>query len=121
MFHSHSPTRTEAGPILTDGGGSGRVIGSHVTHAGVNDSDMSNNQGNVCSASHSSISQRERISGLSRAAAAVGLLGTAFIIHVDAFDGFHWHSCLFKAKRSGILSSLTKKITKKKNLPIFKL
>lgn len=67
---------------LTDGGGSGRVIGSRVTHAGVNDSDMSNNQGNAWSASRSSISQRERISGLSCAGAAAGLLGPAFIIHV---------------------------------------
>lgn len=108
-FRLHSPTRVKAGPILTGGGGSGRVIGSRVTHAGVNDSDMSNNQGNAWSASRSSISQRERISGRSRAGAAAGLLGPAFIIHVDACDGFRSHSCLFKAKWSWILSSLPKK------------
>ena len=45
------------------GGGSGRVIGSRVTHTGVNDSDMSNNQRNAWSASRSSVSQREGISG----------------------------------------------------------
>lgn len=70
----HYPTRVKAGPILTDGGGSERVIRSCVTHAGVNDSDMSNNQGNAWSAFRSSDSQRERISGLSRVGAAAGQL-----------------------------------------------
>lgn len=81
------PPGLKAGPILTGGGGSGRVIGSRVTQAGVNDSDMSNNQGDAWSASRSSISRRERISGLSGTAAAAGPLGPAFIIHVDACDG----------------------------------
>lgn len=53
----------------------------------MNDSDMSNNQGDAWSASRSSISRRERIWGLSGTAAAAGLLGPAFIIHVDACDG----------------------------------
>lgn len=78
------PPSVKAQLILTDGGESGRVIGSRVTHAGVNDSDMSNNQGNAWSASRSTISQRERISGLSRADATAR---PPYIIHMEDCDG----------------------------------
>lgn len=50
--HLPPPSCVKAGLILTDGGESGRVIGSCVTHGAVNDSDMSKNQGNARSASH---------------------------------------------------------------------
>lgn len=52
-----APSPSRAGRILTDGGESGRVIGSCVTHAGVNDSDMSEDQGNARSASRPSLPQ----------------------------------------------------------------
>lgn len=76
---------------MTGGGERGRVIGSRVTHPGVKDSDMPENQGNARSASRSAISQTERISGPSRADAAAGLLGSAFRIHEEGHDGVYNH------------------------------
>lgn len=116
MEHS-VPSPSRPGLILMDGGESGRVIGSCVTHPGVNDSDMSENQGNARSASRSTVSRRDRTSGLSRAGAAAGLFRSAFIIHVEDCDGFHNHSHSYcsEAKLAFILASAKKK----KKSPIF--
>lgn len=87
----------KSGLSLTDGGESWRVIGSCVTQTRVSDSDMSNNEGNAWSATHSTVSQKGFFlsSGLSCSRDVFEF--EWYIIMPSTLTAVHSNDCLFTA------------------------